>query len=253
MCTLDRKPCRKFNGLTNNSMSSNGILYFTKTIKRCVIRKGTRMICREAFSECSQLEKVTFPSTLNFIGGDAFRGCTELNNVALPNSLVYLGNGAFDCEGYGLGAEKRKSSLLITIPPSVEFIDGNPFCYKSIIVSNNERFKVIDNVLFSADGKVLIAYCSPRDEYIIPNGVERIGVGAFRNTPIKRVVFPESLKIIDKQAFDSANKLEQVTFPNSLKEIREKAFNWCSFKTKTVTFPCNIEEIASDAFSFACT
>ena len=221
-----------------------------KTIEHYTIKDGARLICRDAFIDCIKLKKIVFPSSLNFIGEDAFRGCVELNDVVLPNSLVYVGNGAFDCEGYGLGAEKRKRALKVTIPPSVEIIDGNPFCYKSIIDSNNERFKVIDNVLFSADGKVLISYCSPKDEYVIPDGVERIGVGAFRETPIRKVSFPETLKVIDKQSFDSASKLEKVVFPNSLREIRENAFKWCSFKTKMVSFSCNIEKIAPDAFGF---
>ena len=223
---------------------------YEKTIEHYTIKNGVRLICRDAFKDCIKLNKIVFPSSLNFIGEDAFRGCIELNDVVLPDSLVYVGNGAFDCEGYGLGAEKRKNVLKITIPPSIEIIDGNPFCYKSIICCNNERFKVIDNVLFSSDGKVLISYCSPKDEYAIPNGVERIGVGAFRDTPIRKISFPESLKIIDKEAFSSAEKLEDVKFPNSLKEIREKAFKWCSFKTNVVTFPCNIEKIDSDAFGF---
>ena len=221
-----------------------------KTIEHYTIKDGVRLICRDAFIDCIKLKKIVFPSSLNFIGEDAFRGCVELNDVVLPNSLVYVGNGAFDCEGYGLGAEKRKRALKVTIPPSVEIIDGNPFCCNSIIVSNNDRFKVIDNVLFGADGKVLISYCSTNEEYKIPNGVERIGVGAFRNTNIKKVLFPESLKIIDKDAFLGAEKLEDVLFPNSLKEIRKNAFKWCNFKTGCVTFPPKIEIISPEAFDF---
>ena len=221
-----------------------------KTIEHYIIKKGARLICRDAFRDCVKLKKIEIPTSLNFIGEYAFRGCVKMNDLVLPNSLVYIGNGAFDCEGYGLGAEKRKRPLKVTIPPSVEIIDGNPFCYKSIIDSNNERFKIIDNVLFSADGKVLISYCSSKDEYVIPDGVERIGVGAFRETPIRKVSFPETLRVIDKQSFESASKLEKVIFPNSLREIRENAFKWCSFNTKMVTFSRNIEKIAPDAFGF---
>lgn len=223
---------------------------YEKSIEQYTIKDGVRLICRNAFEDCIKLKKIDFPSSLNFIGEDAFRGCIELNDIVLPNSLVYVGDGAFDCEGYGLGAEKRKRALKLTIPPSVEIIDGNPFCYKSIIDNNNERFKVFDNVLFSADGKVLISYCSPKGEYIIPDGVERIGVGAFRNAPIKKITFPESLRIIDKEAFRSAQGLEDVVFPKSLKEIREDAFQWCDFKTGCVTFPSNVENISPRAFGF---
>ena len=219
---------------------------YEKTIEHYTIKGDVRLICRNAFKDCIKLKKIEFPSSLNFIGEDAFRGCIELNDIVLPNSLVYVGDGAFDCEGYGLGAEKRKKALKVTIPPSVEIIDGNPFCYKSIIDSHNERFKVIDNVLFSADGKVLISYCSPNDEYVIPDGVERIGVGAFRETPIRKISFPKTLKAIDKQAFNSASKLEKVVFPNSLKEIHENAFKWCDFKS--IIVPKGTKECYMDIF-----
>ena len=218
-----------------------------KKIEYYRIKEGVRIICDHAFSECKKLRNIGLPSSINFIGKYAFKGCLSLDKIVLPESLVYIGDGAFYCEDHNKG---RTIPFRITIPPSVETFEGNPFCYKTIIDNNNERFKVIDNVLFSADGKVLISYCSPKDEYIIPYGVERIGVGAFRRTPIKNVFFPETLRIIDKQAFDSAIKLEKVVFPNSLKEIRENAFKWCDFKTGSVTFPSNIENISHEAFNF---
>lgn len=232
-------------------VSFRGQFYYKKTIEHYKIKDGVRLICRNAFEDCFDLKQIEFPSSLNFIGENAFSGCIKLNYITLPNSLVYIGYRAFDCENY-LGNEvmgTRDSFLRVMIPPSVELINGNPFCYRSILTCNNERFKVIDNVLFSADGKILISYCSPKDEYTIPNGVERIGVGAFRHTPIRKVYFPDTLRIIDRQAFDGAMKLEDVVFPDSLKEIREKAFRWCRFKTHMITFSCNIERIDSDAFS----
>lgn len=218
-----------------------------KNIEYYRIKEGARMICDHAFSECKKLRSIGLPSSLNFIGKYAFKGCMSLDKIMLPESLVYIGDGAFYCEDHH---KRRSIPFRITIPSSVEIIDGNPFCNNTIIFSHNERYKVVDNVLYSSDGKVLISYCSTKDVFVVPDGVERIGIGAFRNAPIKKITFPESLRIIDKEAFRSAQGLEDVVFPKSLKEIREDAFQWCDFKTGCITFPSNVENISPRAFGF---
>lgn len=223
-----------------------------KRIKSYKIRDGVRLICREAFSDCIELEKIELPSSLNFISEEAFFGCVNLNEIIIPNSVVYIGDRAFDCDGeyeYYNHTITRKKPFFISIPPSLEIIDGNPFCQNTILSCNNTRFKVVENVLYSADGKILISYCSQNDNFVIPDGVIRIGMGAFRNRSVKSVTFPETLEIIDKEAFENAN-LEAISFPKSIKEIRRKAFDWCNLKTSCIELPPNIEIIDSDAFRF---
>lgn len=218
-----------------------------KNIEYYRVKEGVRMLCDYAFSECNKLRNIYLPPSLNFIGQYTFRGCSSLDKIALPDSLVYIGDGAFYCEDH---YKRRSIPFRVTIPPSVETIEGNPFCNNTIIFSHNKRYKVVDNVLYSSDGKLLISYCSSKDEFEVPDGVERIGIGAFRNSPIRKITFPDSLTIIDKEAFKSVVGLENVVFPNSLKEIRKDAFQWCGFKTGCVTFPSNIEKISHEAFSF---
>lgn len=217
------------------------------------VKEGTRVICGEAFSDWKELQEIELPLTINFIGGHAFLNCIKLNHVVLPNSVLYIGFGAFDCDGHaflGERSEKRRSPLKITIPSSVLVIDGNPFCQNTIITCNNKRFKVVDNVLYSSDGKTLISYCSSKTEYTVPSGVERIGIGAFRDTTIKKIHLPDTLKIIDKYAFSDADELDGVSFPESLREIHEKAFDWCDFHSGFISLPSSVEHIDSEAFDF---
>ena len=228
-------------------MSSVEERVLVKNIEYYRVHEGTRIICDYAFEGCNKLRNIGLPFSLNFIGKYAFKECLSLDKIVLPESVVYIGDGAFYCEDH---YKRRNIPFRVTIPPSVETIEGNPFCNNTIIFSHNKRYKVVDNVLYSSDGKILISYCSPKDEFVVPEGVERIGIGAFRNTNIKKVLFPESLKIIDKEAFLGAEKLEEVLFPNSLKEIRRNAFKWCDFKTGYVTFPPKIEIISPEAFDF---
>lgn len=227
-----------------------------KDIDSYKVKDGVRLICREAFSDCVKLKTIKLPTSLNFIGEDAFSGCISLDELILPNSVVYIGDRAFDCDGkiwYDNPTLIRKRPLLISIPPSVEVIDGNPFGYNSIISCNNERFKVIDNVLYSKDGTVLISCCyNKMDVFSIPNGVQRIGKSAFRNNPLKKVILPSTLKIIDEYAFYGAKCREsKIVFPESLEEIHDEAFGgFVFFYNGCVTFPSNILSISEKAFDF---
>jgi hypothetical protein len=68
-----------------------------KTMKRLKLPTSLLTIRQQAFSNCSQLTDVTFPSSLKSIGDFAFYECTALaiNDFKLPDSLEELGNEAF--------------------------------------------------------------------------------------------------------------------------------------------------------------
>lgn len=213
------------------------------------IKDGVRVINNGAFLDCHQLRRLEIPASVNFIGANAFRGCYLPDSIKLPNSLVYIGDQALAFVSSNPDyVENKKTQSVIYIPESVQIINGNPFCQNTIIHNNSLRFKVIDNVLYSADGKTLISYCSNSEEFIIPKGVERIGVGAFRHTNIKKVEFPQSLKIIDKYAF-SHTCIERFEFPQSLEIIDQFAFSHTWIKAGII-FPKYLKKIKGKAFDF---
>lgn len=213
------------------------------------IKDGVRVINNGAFLDCHQLRRLEIPASVNFIGANAFRGCYLPDSIKLPNSLVYIGDQALAFVSSNPDyVENKKTQSVIYIPESVQIINGNPFCQNTIIHNNSPRFKVIDNVLYSADGKTLISYCSNSEEFIIPKGVERIGVGAFRHTNIKKVEFPQSLKIIDKYAF-SHTCIERFEFPQSLEIIDQFAFSHTWIKAGII-FPKYLKKIKGKAFDF---
>ena len=236
-----------------------GSSYYTEDIGgelvsiRCVdketynIRDGVRIINNGAFLDCYKLRKLEIPSSVNFIGANVFRGCYLPDSIKLPNSLVYIGDQAFAfVSGNPDYVENKKTQYVISIPKSVQIINGNPFCQNTLIHNNSPRFKVIDNVLYSADGKTLISYCSDAEEFKIPDGVRRIGPGAFRSTRITKVEFPQSLEVIDEFAF-SHTCLEQFEFPQSLEIIGRFAFSQSWIKANIV-FPKSLKEIKEYAF-----
>jgi len=222
-----------------------------KRLKSYKVKDGVRLICNGAFCDCKKLERIELPSSLNFIGDNAFARCYLLNEIILPDSLLYVGDGAFDCDS-PFSDENRTQPLHITIPSSVEMIAGNPFCYNTIIDCHNERFKLIDNSLYSADGKVLISCCSKKQVFTVPTGVERIGRSAFLKSPIEKVVLPPTLRIIDKYAFYGAScRVNDGVFPESLEEIRDKAFYGSrGVYDGCISFPSNVIKVSPDAFDF---
>ena len=64
-------------------------------------------ISKEAFSGCTYLTTIDFPSSLTSIGNYAFQGCTSLTDAVLPDGLTTLGTGAFkgctSLVGYNFG------------------------------------------------------------------------------------------------------------------------------------------------------
>jgi len=85
-------------------------------------------------------------------------------------------------------------------------------------------------------------------EIVVPDGVTEIGEGAFydaKNT-LEKVVLPESLVKIGKQAFAFCQKLTAIDLPAHLTEIAENAFQECGLKS--IVCPKGLKKIDSYAF-----
>lgn len=159
-----------------------------------------KQLSARAFESCMLLQRVTFPSTLETIGAGAFWACQSIRTLYFPASLKTIGEGAFvlTTNLSGLGIEE-----------------------------GNTTFKVIDNVLFTDDGKELILYPANSDQshYAIPEGVETIAPFAFSYaTRLQDVELPSSLHTVHRLAFVGATGLRNVVIPASVQIIDAEAF-----------------------------
>ena len=107
-----------------------------------------------------------------------------------------------------------------------------------VVDEDNPYFTVIDGVMFSKDMKTLISYPSSKQdkEYIIPEGILKIGKNAFNgNEYIERVILPSSLKVIGDKAFYSTPSLKQYVFMSMEAPVLECSYdaeynlNYCNF------------------------
>ena len=112
---------------------------------------------------------LVFPETLETIESAAFYRCYSLTEIEIPKSVSNIGSGAFF----------RCASLL-----------------NIRVDKDNAHFQDIDGVLYSKDGKVLLAYPEGRvDSFCsIPEGVTTIADDAFGyHSSLRYVYIPDSV------------------------------------------------------------
>ncbi|MBR6014982.1 MAG: leucine-rich repeat protein, partial [Firmicutes bacterium] len=168
-----------------------------------------------AFDACTLLTSINIPASVNYIDHSAFANCTELTafTVASENTVYSATDGIiFDKSGETIafypagkpgtsytipsgvkvisdGALSYSTSLTaITIPASVEVSGEGTFPngrnLASVTVdSANANYKSEDGVLFTKDGKTLIAYPSKKTNtsYTVPASVTKLASGAFNS------------------------------------------------------------------------
>ena len=179
------------------------------------IRKGTKIICEEAFRwskfiGCRSLTSLVIPNSVTNIGDYAFSGCRSLTDIVIPDSVTRIGDGAF---------RGCKSLTDIVIPNSVTSIGDNAF-----------------------------EYCFSLSNLVIPDGVTSIEDNAFKGCySLSSVVIPDSVSCIGFGAFENCSSLTDIVIPNSVTSIGDNAFWYCK-SLSSVVIPAGVTSIGARAF-----
>ncbi len=81
---------------------------------------------------------------------------------------------------------------------------------------------------FVIEQGVLKQYCGDAACVVVPEGIQEIGYGAFRDNPaLKQVVIPAGVRKIGSQAFCGCEKLERAELPQGVEQIGYSAFERC--------------------------
>lgn len=169
-------------------------------------------------------------------------------NIRIPEHLLLYGRNEIKIKYIESSTFRWCSSLeTIYIPASVEEFGGevNPFLYctslKEIVVDENSAFfQMVDGVLYSKDGKTLIAYPADKNDstYMIPKEVEKIYSGAFAGCKnlVEINVEPENpyYKSVDGMlvrmkgngllAYPIGRKESSCVIPEGIQSIKENSF-----------------------------
>ena len=189
-----------------------------------------------AFVFCHEMTSVTLPDTVKEIGSSAFLGCSGLTTMTIPEGVTNIGRQAF------AGCEKLKS---IMIPASVTSIGGGVFewCRKLSgikLAEGNQRFAIVDGVLYTKDLSELIMCPNTLTSVKIPSDVRNIGVSSFEGCEgLDSVTIPEGVTNIGWAAFRFCRKFKSVTIPASMVSIGEGSFTSCGALKEILAEPGN--------------
>ena len=186
------------------------------------IPSSVRTIGRGSFYGNSNLTNVKIArGGLTEILSQAFRGCVALKNIELPTTLTSIGPSAFEsCEGLES----------IVFPESVTDLQG------------------------------CLSNCTSLTEVALPKSLTTFGDGMFiKCTSLRRVVVweggdgmsvPAAYLKIPASTFLGCKNLEEVVWNAPITEIEKNAFNSCE-KLKNYPDMSNVKIIREEAFSYS--
>lgn len=144
-----------------------------------------------AFRNCTSIESVILPDSIDCIVEYNFSGCTNLKSIQLSKSITSIEKGSF---------ENCRSLKEITIPEGVTRIADYAF-----------------------------ANCSSLESIYLPSTLQSIGAHAFEGcSSLKLIGLPTGLKSIGNYAFAKCTALAGVALPVNLETLGSYAFSGCT-------------------------
>ena len=207
----------------------NDAFHGCSNLTNIILGDGVESIGGSAFYGCTGLTEIDIPDSVTSIGGSVFSGCSNLTSVTIPDGVTSI-------EGVFAGARQLTN---ITLGSGVTSIGDNDFRnfinltaitlgsgVKSIGTWAFEYCDKLTDVYYDGDVKgwceiELDCFCLfiyAENLYIKENGEYK---------PVKDLVIPEGVTIIQNNVFSGYRGLTSVTIPSSVTSIGHRAFSYC--------------------------
>ena len=238
-----------------------------------------------AFFDCTALKSANLGTGVTTIGNMAFKSCSALESITIPESVTTLGYQVFmDCDGltafYGKFSSNDKRCLIVngsleyfapagvteyTTPAAATSIQSYAFYdydeLTTLTISNNVTSSIGHSAFFACDGLTDVTIgngvtsienaafenCVKLAKVTIGKSVTEISGWVFKNSGIKSIVIPDSVKSIGEQAFYQCKSLGTATIGNGVTTIGKEAFDNCTNMTG-ITIGTSVAQIDSYAF-----
>ena len=217
----------------------------------------------EVSSVDKSLTDVTIPSTVTnngtlydvtAIGDYAFEGRSDIDYLSIPSSINYVGEYAF--RNCGSNISVNISSLEAWCKISFYHEHSNPLSSARRLLLNDSEVKdlVIPDGL-SEINNFGFYQCRSITSVTIPSSVLTIGSSAFEDcTGLTLVKLPNGMTKIGGSSFEGCTGLSAITLPSSITSIRMKAFYRCTNLNNIVSeiqVPFDINENTFSSYSTA--
>lgn len=212
---------------------SGAVFAFCSQLTNIEFEEGRKEIPDNLFVNCTGLQEITLPDSIEKIGRSAFRGCNNLKSVTFPNGLIEIDESAF---------YKCESLTEVMLGDMVSKIGKSAFagCVSLSKVQLSSELDRINEFLFND--------CTKLSSIVFPEGIVSIGESAFEGTGLQTVDLPETLVEIGKNAFKDNNSLKSIAFKEKIQIIGEAAFSGCDMLTE-INLPDSLKQIGRSAFA----
>lgn len=216
------------------------VLYICSSSTNVTIPEGVTKIQSDAFKDCDNLKRVSFPSSYNWSWGEELVFSDKVIDLDLlvNDSQAKFENGIVisDYDKSYAKARLYVGDIERCIIPScltAKFIKAEPF--KKVknfeVDKRNPELMAVDGVVLDKTGNRLVLYPPGRDYFAIPDTVTIIGDSAAAyNKKLKEVIIPKQVKTIESYAFGFDAKLEKVSLLNPDTTIDATSFSCCNLK-----------------------
>ncbi|MBO4618731.1 MAG: leucine-rich repeat protein [Victivallales bacterium] len=165
-----------------------------------------------------------------YLDDDLVSGKTTL---AIPASIQYRGKTYAVTGLYNDIMEEDNNSITsISIPASLEMIyDELPWQFPKLksftVASESKFFKAVDDVLYTADGKTLVAWPPAKSgtSFTIPTTVTELADGSFSSKTLTTITLPDGLTELGAETFDDCPKLKYLVIPDGVTILRYIVFD----------------------------
>ena len=231
-----------------HTIENTGAFSGCSSLETVVWPTNLKYIGLNAFTNCVSLTEITLPDTVVEVGGWLFSGCTSLKKVVLPDDLISMGQSTFErCTALKdvtlpanlleipVGMFVRCSSLeTITLPEKLKVINMEAFydCVSLTSVDMPDSVGCIRDAAFM--------YCASLKQLRLSEDLTQLMSHVFMGSGIKELALPTNLLYIEFQAFAEVN-IRELALPASLIRVDSEAFANCA-TLKTVTYAGTVQE-----------
>ena len=223
-------------------------MFYENLVLEEVKVNGIEYVLEGAFINCVKLKSIDLSNVIE-IGLDGFKNCTSLETVSLDN-CVKLDKSAFmtctnlysiympKIEIIDSAAIAETAVTEIKLPSTIKEVAAMAFLYNTKLVKFtnmdgldtcdiNEYVKLDNGVLYTVtnNGKYLLSSyptAKPETEYeVIFNTVRIEEYAGYANEYIKKIIFPDTLKLIGNMCFIECKKLDTVEFKSTVAPVLE--------------------------------
>lgn len=205
-----------------------------------VLEYGITEIPKAAYSNNDYIISVVLPNSVKTIGEGAFEWCCNLTVIEIPESVTMIYDDAFK------GCEALTS---IEIPGGVKLICSGVFSrctnLKVNISPQNKYYKVIENSLYTYDGKKLIEYLPRENEkfFSIPSGVTEIETMALLyGDNLTSIEIPSSLTKANGFELNGCNNIRDIYYGGTKKQWRKLSIGQWNKYIANATIHCAVDE-----------